>query len=71
MIHYKDLKQNSKYVLLNSPNNNFVGVFERIEPYNDNIKFAIFIGQNRYFYKVPFLNLVNVIEISSLEAELL
>jgi hypothetical protein len=71
MIHYKDLKQNSKYVLLNSPNNNFVGVFERIEPYNDDVRFAIFIGQNGYLYKVPFLNLVSVIEISSLEAELL
>jgi hypothetical protein len=71
MIHYKDLKQNSKYVLLNSPNNNFVGVFERIEPYNDDVRFAIFIDQNGYLYKVPFLNLVSVIEISSLEAELL
>lgn len=74
MIKHKELKHNVKYVLLDSVDN-AVGVFQHIEepepPFRNGVKRAIFITEDGYKYIVPFLDLINVLEISSLEAELL
>jgi hypothetical protein len=69
LIHYLELKQKCKYKLLNSVDT-IVGTFECIEPYG-NLKRAIFTTEDGCKYLVLFLDLINVLEISSLEAELL
>jgi glycopeptide antibiotics resistance protein len=70
MIHYKDLKHNTTYIIYVNLKK-IIGYFQYIDTYRGDIKKAIFLNQDNCLIFVPFLELVNVLETSSLEAELL
>jgi hypothetical protein len=70
MISYKDLIPNQKYLLLGF-NTNTIAYFSHVEYIYGSISRAYFKDLDDDIWIVPFLSLVPVIPISSLEAELI
>jgi hypothetical protein len=70
LIHYKELKHDVKYIIYVNLKHT-IATFQYIESYHGDIKRAIFLSERGYSIIVPFISLINALEISSLEAELL
>lgn len=70
MTHYKDLKHDVKYIIYVNTQI-VVGTFQYVDKYFGDLRKAVFLTERGYSVFVPFLELVSVIETSSLEAELL
>ena len=70
MIHYKDLKHDKKYIIYANLKK-IIGNFQYIDTYHGDIKKAVFLNQDQRLIFIPFLQIVDAREISSLEAELI